>query len=77
MRPEFIDRRGSVKPALMTLGYSYTRGASVVRESCGYIARYRRTDTGQDRSRPLCAYPKHAQYLGRGDIEDAWNFGCQ
>jgi feruloyl esterase len=36
--------------------------------------------TGQafpGRSRPLCAYPKHAQYMGRGDIEDARNFGCQ
>jgi feruloyl esterase len=36
--------------------------------------------TGQafpGRSRPLCAYPKHAQYMGRGNIEDASNFGCQ
>lgn len=29
------------------------------------------------RSRPLCAYPKHAQYLGSGDSEDAKNFRCQ
>ena len=29
------------------------------------------------RSRPLCAYPKHAQYLGHGNTEDASNFGCQ
>ena len=29
------------------------------------------------RSRPLCAYPKHAQYKGRGDTEDAANFTCQ
>ena len=29
------------------------------------------------RSRPLCAYPKHAQYTGSGDIEDAKNFACQ
>ncbi len=36
--------------------------------------------TGQafpDRSRPLCAYPKHAQYTGTGDIQDARNFQCQ
>jgi len=29
------------------------------------------------RSRPLCAYPKHAQYKGSGDSEDARNFQCQ
>ena len=29
------------------------------------------------RSRPLCAYPKHAQYTGHGDTEDARNFSCQ
>ena len=30
-----------------------------------------------DRSRPLCAYPKHAQYTGRGNSEDAANFQCR
>jgi feruloyl esterase len=29
------------------------------------------------RSRPLCAYPKHAQYSGQGDTNDAKNFSCQ
>ncbi len=29
------------------------------------------------RSRPLCAYPKHAQYKGNGDTENARNFQCQ
>ncbi len=29
------------------------------------------------RSRPLCAYPRHAQYKGGGDTEDAKNFSCQ
>jgi feruloyl esterase len=29
------------------------------------------------RSRPLCAYPKHAQYSGSGDSEDARSFRCQ
>jgi len=36
--------------------------------------------TGQafpGRSRPLCAYPKHAQYSGTGDTQDARNFRCQ
>ena len=36
--------------------------------------------TGQrfpGRSRPLCAYPRHAQYIGSGDSEDARNFRCQ
>jgi feruloyl esterase len=36
--------------------------------------------TGQafpGRSRPLCAYPKHAQYNGSGDTQDARNFQCQ
>lgn len=28
------------------------------------------------RSRPLCAYPKHAQYKGSGDPQDAANFEC-
>jgi hypothetical protein len=28
------------------------------------------------RSRPLCAYPKHAQYRGSGDPQDAKNFSC-
>ncbi len=29
------------------------------------------------RSRPLCAYPKHAQYIGSGDTQEARNFRCQ
>jgi hypothetical protein len=29
------------------------------------------------RSRPLCTYPKHAQYTGQGNAEDAKNFVCQ
>jgi len=29
------------------------------------------------RSRPLCAYPKHAQYNGSGDTQEARNFQCQ
>jgi hypothetical protein len=29
------------------------------------------------RSRPLCAYPKHAQYSGTGDTQDAQNFQCR
>ena len=29
------------------------------------------------RSRPLCAYPTHAQYIGSGDTEDAKNFRCE
>ncbi len=29
------------------------------------------------RSRPLCAYPKHAQYKGHGNTEDADNFSCE
>jgi feruloyl esterase len=36
--------------------------------------------TGQafpGRSRPLCAYPKHAQYSGHGDTNDAHNFSCK
>lgn len=36
--------------------------------------------TGQafpGRIRPLCAYPKHAQYSERGTTEDASNFVCQ
>lgn len=29
------------------------------------------------RSRPLCSYPKHAQYTGQGDPNDAKNFVCR
>ena len=29
------------------------------------------------RSRPLCPYPKHAQYKGQGNSEDAENFECR
>jgi feruloyl esterase len=29
------------------------------------------------RSRPLCPYPKHTQYMGKGDPQDAKNFVCQ
>lgn len=29
------------------------------------------------RSRPLCAYPAHAQYKGHGSMEDAANFECR
>jgi hypothetical protein len=29
------------------------------------------------RSRPLCAYPAHAQYKGSGDLESAANFECK
>jgi len=29
------------------------------------------------RSRPLCPYPKHAQYKGQGDTQDAKNFECR
>jgi feruloyl esterase len=29
------------------------------------------------RSRPLCAYPQHAQYAGSGDTEDARSFQCK
>jgi feruloyl esterase len=28
-------------------------------------------------SRPLCAYPEHAQYNGRGDINNAANYSCR
>ena len=38
------------------------------------------TSTGRafpGRSRPLCAYPLHAQYKGQGNPEDAANFECR
>ncbi|HEY4365079.1 MAG TPA: tannase/feruloyl esterase family alpha/beta hydrolase [Bryobacteraceae bacterium] len=38
------------------------------------------TATGRSfpgRSRPLCAYPQHAQYKGQGNTEDAANFACK
>jgi feruloyl esterase len=29
-----------------------------------------------DRTRPLCAYPRHARYSGTGSLDDAANFSC-
>jgi feruloyl esterase len=29
------------------------------------------------RSRPLCAYPSHAQYNGSGNPEDGANYSCR
>ena len=29
-----------------------------------------------DRTRPLCAYPQYARYIGSGSIDDASNFDC-
>jgi feruloyl esterase len=29
------------------------------------------------RSRPLCAYPEHAQYNGSGNPDDAANYSCR
>jgi feruloyl esterase len=29
-----------------------------------------------DRTRPLCAYPQEAKYLGSGSTDDAANFIC-
>jgi hypothetical protein len=29
------------------------------------------------RTRPLCAYPEQARYVGSGSIEDATNFTCE
>ena len=34
-------------------------------------------DQGVERTRPLCAYPKVARYVGRGSIDDAANFECR
>jgi hypothetical protein len=31
----------------------------------------------QGRSRPLCPYPRHAQYKSHGDTEEARNFECR
>ncbi|HSU88244.1 MAG TPA: DUF6351 family protein [Terriglobia bacterium] len=33
--------------------------------------------TSPARTRPLCAYPAHAQYTGNGDSQDARNFVCR
>jgi feruloyl esterase len=30
-----------------------------------------------DRTRPLCAYPATAHYIGSGSTDDARNFRCQ
>jgi feruloyl esterase len=34
------------------------------------------SDTGVDRTRPLCPYPQVAQYVGSGSIDQAENFRC-
>ena len=35
------------------------------------------TGTATDRTRPLCAYPANAHYIGSGSTDDARNFRCQ
>jgi feruloyl esterase len=35
------------------------------------------TGTATDRTRPLCAYPASAHYIGSGSTDDARNFRCQ
>jgi feruloyl esterase len=35
------------------------------------------TNGQPDRTRPLCPYPKVAQYKGSGSIDDAANFVCK
>ena len=34
------------------------------------------TKTNEKMSRPLCAYPQVARYLGQGDTHEAKNFQC-
>jgi feruloyl esterase len=34
-------------------------------------------DGAVQETRPLCAYPKHAVYLGKGNTSDAANFACE
>jgi feruloyl esterase len=34
------------------------------------------SDTGVDRTRPLCPYPQVAKYVGSGSINQAENFRC-
>jgi feruloyl esterase len=35
------------------------------------------TSRSSNRSRPLCAYPRHAHFTGKGDSEDASSFECR
>ena len=41
------------------------------------IAASHMTGTVTDRTRPLCAYPSVAHYIGTGSTDDAKNFRCQ
>ena len=40
------------------------------------VAAVRRRDNGTTMSRPLCAYPKIAQWSGKGSTDEAANFAC-
>jgi feruloyl esterase len=40
------------------------------------ITALHRSETGMDRTRPLCPYPQVAQYAGKGSIDHAENFRC-
>lgn len=42
----------------------------------GGLATTAEVTAGNDRTRPLCAYPKQAKYKGSGSIDDARNFTC-
>ena len=62
-------------------------GARPIRHACAVVKWVEKGDAPESviatgrafpgRSRQLCPYPKHAQYLGRGDTNDAANFSCQ
>lgn len=41
------------------------------------IARKTGVDGAVSRSRPLCVYPRHAEYKGSGSLDDAANFVCR
>ena len=40
------------------------------------ITAFRMSETGVERTRPLCPYPQVAQYVGNGSIDQAENFRC-
>jgi len=62
--PDIFDAVGAVDQWMRT-------GRAPARITATHLS-----DTGVNRTRPLCPYPQIAQYVGSGSIDQAENFRC-
>jgi feruloyl esterase len=76
MAPGYNHCRGGAGPSVFDMQAALEIWVERGEAPESVIAR-RHRDGRQDRSRPLCPYPRVAVYKGRGDTNDAANFQCQ